>query len=345
MKNLLKYMLVPILASRPASKLGAMLFGNNHIPVFMLHRMHTGTHPYTGPSPDYLRRCLKYLVENDYNFVSLEDIIVALNDKKSLPPKSVAFTIDDGYWDQAEISAPIFYEFNCPATLFVITGMLDGILWPWDAKVTHLIDTSATKSLNLSLGDKTFNLPLTTTEEKNVARKTIDNHIKALDANDTDKLIHQLASATGSVLPDKPPQHFKPMTWDTARQLEQNGLKIAPHTVSHRMLSKLNKKTSEQEIAESWQRLKDELSSPSPIFCYPTGRDCDYGVREIDFLKKNGFIGAVSTTPSHVTKENSSLDYKYNLPRFSFPKEYEDFIQYCSWIENMKNKFRSYNKP
>ncbi len=311
----------------------------------MLHRMQTGQHPYTGTAPEHLQHCLQYLVDNDYNFVSLEEVILSINGQGLLPPKSVAFTMDDGYWDQAEVAAPIFSKFNCPATLFVITGMLDGQLWPWDAKVAHLINIATEKSVSLSMGEKTHHFQITTTEEKNIAREVIRNHIKALNAHDTNKLVCQLAEAIGITVPDSPPKHFKPITWDIARQLEQNGLKIAPHTISHRMLSKLDSETSEKEIVTSWQRLREELTSPSPVFCYPTGRDCDYGRREIDILIKHKFIGAVSTTPGHITQADLSPHYKYNLPRFSLPKQYEDFIQYCSWIENMKNKLRPYNKP
>ena len=34
--------------------------------------------------------------------------------------RAVAFTIDDGYFDQGHIAGPIFAEFDCPATIFTV---------------------------------------------------------------------------------------------------------------------------------------------------------------------------------------------------------------------------------
>ena len=93
-------------------------------------------------TPGHLRRCLSYLVENDYTFISLEQLVTALANSESLPPRAVVFTMDDGFIDQAEITAPIFIEFSCPLTFFVITGMLDQSLWPWDAQISWITENS-----------------------------------------------------------------------------------------------------------------------------------------------------------------------------------------------------------
>lgn len=336
MKRLLKYALIPALASRPVSALATWFMGQG-IPVFMLHRMDTGNSTHTGHSPDHLRRCLEYLKANRFAFISLEDAILSLKYKHLLPDKSVVFTIDDGFWDQAEIAAPIFLEFDTPATFFVITGMLDNDLWPWDAVVSHLISTSQRGSLRIKLAQMTFDLPLTNNHERHEARQIIRDTIKALDNESMDEILDELARATGISVPRLPPDHFRPMTWDTARQLEEKGIKFAPHSITHRMLSMLDADSSRHEITGSWQRVKNELASPSPVFCYPTGRPADYGAREIDTIKKAGLLGAVSTIPACVEPGNASEDYVYNLPRFSLPSTFEDFIQCCTWIERVKS--------
>lgn len=343
MKSLLKHFSIPILASQPLAKLAAWLLGNS-LPIFMLHRMHTGVHPYTGTSPRYLRQCLQYLVDNHYNFISLEDAILKLKNRQPIPHKSVAFTMDDGYWDQAEIAAPIFIEYECPVTLFVITGMLDNNLWPWDAKISYLIDVSAKENLELTLGGQKLQLSLVGRKNKNIAREVIRNIIKLQDGAETDDLVRLVSQATEQDIPSCPPKHFMPMSWDTARQLECDGIKLAPHTLSHRMLSRLDDDSSRNEIFGSWQRLKEELVAPSPVFCYPTGRQSDYSKREIELLKQGEFLGAVSTSQEPVRTPNRTSDYLFNLPRLSFPVAYDDFLQYCSWIESAKTRFRSYIK-
>jgi peptidoglycan/xylan/chitin deacetylase (PgdA/CDA1 family) len=340
MKALLKDMLLPALTTPPLSNLGTWLFGRG-IPIFMLHRMQAEGQPFMGTSPDHLRRCLQYLADEDYHFVSLEEIMQALIHQQPLPPKSVAFTVDDGFWDQAEIAAPIFIEFNCPATIFVITGMLDKRLWPWDAKVSHLINTTKNTSIEIELADELFHLPLSNNQEKQDARNIIRTTIKAMAADSVDHSLNLLAKATDCAIPQSPPTHLKPMDWETARHLENQGIKFAPHTMSHLILSKLDARSAEKEIMGSWQRIQQELTSPSPIFAYPTGRFCDYGPREIGLLKQAGIIGAVSTLPGTIGGENTTPNYEYNLPRLSMPSEFSDFIKCCSWLEQATNKLYS----
>ena len=58
--------------------------------------------------------------------------------------------------------------------------------------------------------------------------------------------------------------------------------------------------------------------------------------REIESLKNNGFLGAVSTTPMFVKPENVSEQQIYCLPRLSLPDNMIDFIQHCTWIERIR---------
>lgn len=335
MKKNLKKLLVSSLTKPPASTIASKFFGSG-IPIFMLHRFETHSHP--GTSPAHLRHCLQYLVENGYNFISLESLINALNNKQPLPPKSVVFTIDDGFADQVEIAAPIFLEFDCPVTIFLITGMLDGKLWPWDDKVAYAINNSPKECINVSLIDEPIQLPLNSRVSKRNAIRVLQNTLKAQPASKIDDMLSLLAQATECSLPDVPPHDFRPMTWDMAREYESKGVLFAPHTVSHRILSKLDANSAEQEIIVSWQRLQEELTSPSPVFCYPTGRYCDYSSREIELLKKAGFIGAVSTYPAQVEKISESNKYLYQLPRFNFPSTFTEFMHDSSWMGLARNR-------
>ena len=341
MKKLLKYSLITALNSRPVSALGDFLFGHG-FPIFMLHRMQHGNEPYSGITPNHLRRCLQYLVDRNYQFISLEDVVLSLKNNKPLPPNGVAFTMDDGFADQAEIAAPIFLEFNCPVTFFVITGMLDNKLLPWDVIATHLINSSKKESIKLKFPDKTYNFQINETTGRQTARQIIRDALKMMDPDSMDNAITLISQATGVKIPLSPPKEFDPISWDMARQLERDGIKFSPHTVTHRMLSKLDEKSAEDEIIGSWKRLKEELSAPSPIFCYPTGRPCDFGSREIDLVKKAGLIGAVSTIPSYTEVASTNRNYLYSLPRLALPNSYHDFLQYCSWIGYTKDKIRRF---
>ena len=148
MKSILKQTVIPLLASRPVSAIAGRLIDSG-IPIFMLHRISADDSGDNCHTPSYLCRCLRYLRDRHHTFVSVEDILAALRGEIELPKKSVAFTMDDGFYDQAALAAPVFIEFGCPVTIFLITGMLDGELWPWDDQVTYLLKEARTRSIEV----------------------------------------------------------------------------------------------------------------------------------------------------------------------------------------------------
>ncbi len=335
MKEFLKKILVPALTSSPVSALAESIFGRG-IPVFMIHRMAVEGQTNSGISPDHLRSCLRYLTVNGYTFVSLEEIILSLKNRIALPEKAVAFTMDDGFFEQGSVAAPIFLEFNCPLTFFVITGLLDKTLWTWDAKVSWIIDNSKTNCITVNFEDEKLDITLGDKKSCSLAREKIRNIIKEMDAEDLPLLINRLAEAAGVAVPEAPPSCYRPLDWDMARELESRGVQFAPHSKTHRILSKLNRQSAAEEITDSWDTLERELSDPLKIFCYPTGRTLDFGPREIEILKKENFLGAVSTMPGYIESRENFDNNFYRIPRLVVPDNMVDFMQYCSWIEYAK---------
>ncbi len=328
-KTKLKKTLIHSLTTPPLSDIASRIFGCG-VPIFILHRFESDS--CAGTSPSHLRHCLQYFSENGHTFISLEKLITSLKNNEPLPPKSVVFTIDDGFADQVEVAAPIFLAFNCPVTIFLITGMLDGELWPWDDKVSYLINSTRKQSINFSLANELIKLQLNTQSTKRSATRIIRNAIKMQSSESVHDALNQLEKVTDISLPRNPPNGFQPITWDMAREYESKGIIFAPHTVSHRILSNLDAGTAESEIVTSWHRIKAELKSPSPVFSYPTGRYCDYGAREIDMIKKAGLIGAVSTYPAQVEITKQPNKYLYQLPRLAFPASLEELAHDSSWL-------------
>jgi peptidoglycan/xylan/chitin deacetylase (PgdA/CDA1 family) len=334
-KTQLKKLFVPALASRPVSALATSILGHG-VPIFMLHRMNTPNQPSTGVEPEYLRQCLRYLVDKGYTFVSLEDVILSLKNKTKLPKKAVAFTMDDGFSDQGNVAAPIFLEFNCPLTFFVITGLVSNSLWPWDAQVSWIINNALSDQLTINFEGETLHLFLGDKTDRHAAREQVRNIIKEMSSENITEILSKLADAADLPLPATIPSNFEPLDWDTARKLESKGIRFAPHSATHRILSKLSRKLAEEEIVQSWGVLNEELSNPLKVFCYPTGRALDFGPREISILKNQGFLGAASTVPGYVETNSDPEEQIFRLPRFELPDNMMDFIQCCSWIERAK---------
>jgi hypothetical protein len=62
---------------------------------------------------------MKFLHENDYQVIPLEDLAPFLKGLKELPLKSVVITIDDGYKSYLDVAYPILKKYNFHSTMFV----------------------------------------------------------------------------------------------------------------------------------------------------------------------------------------------------------------------------------
>ena len=121
--------------------------------IFMLHRFQDLEHGIAGCDVSHLRRALAYLIRNNYELLTLADLFQRLGGKGPQARGAVAFTIDDGYIDQATIAAPVFSEFGCPVTTFVSTGFLDAKLWFWWDQIEHVFQHAACRSIQVRVGD------------------------------------------------------------------------------------------------------------------------------------------------------------------------------------------------
>jgi len=75
---------------------------------------------------------MRYLHDNGYTVLSLQEVISAIEHKTVLPEKTVVITFDDGYVDFLEAWA-VIQSFQFPATLFLPTAYI-GRTNSWDTK-------------------------------------------------------------------------------------------------------------------------------------------------------------------------------------------------------------------
>jgi peptidoglycan/xylan/chitin deacetylase (PgdA/CDA1 family) len=68
---------------------------------------------------------LQYLKDNHFHVVALSQIIVAIEQQKTLPNKTVAITFDDAYIDLLVQAKPLLDKFNYPYTIFVNPGLIN----------------------------------------------------------------------------------------------------------------------------------------------------------------------------------------------------------------------------
>ena len=99
-----------------------LLAKENSIAVFVYHRFGENNYPSTNIRMPQFKKHLDELIKNNYNVVSIETIIDALQNNKNLPEKTVAITIDDAFFSIYKKAWPILKEKKLPFTIFVSTG-------------------------------------------------------------------------------------------------------------------------------------------------------------------------------------------------------------------------------
>ncbi|WP_032120610.1 polysaccharide deacetylase family protein [Clostridium amazonitimonense] len=95
------------------------------IPILYYHSVEESKDNELRISPEKFRKQLKYLKDNNYITLTLEEAYAYIKDNKSVPKNSVVITFDDGYKDNYDNAFPILKEFDYTATVFVISGLID----------------------------------------------------------------------------------------------------------------------------------------------------------------------------------------------------------------------------
>jgi peptidoglycan/xylan/chitin deacetylase (PgdA/CDA1 family) len=83
-------------------------------------------------SPRDFEDQVSFLVSEGYSILLASDIESAVMEKRHLPKKAIAITLDDGYKDNFEHAFPILKKYSAPATIFLVTsnfGRKDRLSW------------------------------------------------------------------------------------------------------------------------------------------------------------------------------------------------------------------------
>lgn len=91
------------------------------VPVLMYHAIdHNDKETKLSVSPDSFEKQMKFLHEHRYNVMKLDDLALLIKEKKNIPPKTIAVTFDDGFYNNYQYAYPALKKYNIPATVFVI---------------------------------------------------------------------------------------------------------------------------------------------------------------------------------------------------------------------------------
>jgi peptidoglycan/xylan/chitin deacetylase (PgdA/CDA1 family) len=310
--------------------------------IFMLHRFRDAETGTDGHDPAELRRILEYLRRRRYDLVSLSEMFQRLRDESRSLHCPVAFTMDDGYYDQAAIGAAIFAEYDCPVTTFVITGFLDRRLWLWWDRISYAFDQTQRRQLHVRLDGQGVEYRWADPVGRRRAERDFIERCKSVPGDVQEAGIRALSHEAEVDLPVLPPDRYRPMSWEDVRRCERRGMSFGPHTVTHPILSRAASVDAHREIVDSWTRLCAEARGPVPVFCYPNGRRGDFGAREIHVLRARGFAGGLSSETGYADSASFRRDEDgpFTVRRFAYPDSLPHLVQIVSGAERLARMLR-----
>jgi peptidoglycan/xylan/chitin deacetylase (PgdA/CDA1 family) len=308
--------------------------------ILFLHRFAVPDLGVEGHDPAVLRAHLEYLRARRYNLLSVADLVKNIEEATPLEKSSIVFTVDDGYADFATVGAPVFADYDCPVTVFLITDFVSGTLWNWFDRVEWAIRESSRSEVSLEIAGERVDYRWRNALEREAISNAVVESLKRVDDRVKEDLIGELARSLEVTLPETVPPRDRAMTWDDVRACALKGTTFGPHTVTHPILSRVDAARSEREIAESWRKVAAETDGAVPVFCYPNGTPADFSTREERSVQRAGMKAALSTVDASLVSTSAGLKARdrFAIPRFSYAEAKPSFVQIASGIEAMRGR-------
>ena len=226
--------------------------------------------------------------------ISLGDLADAVR-AGSVPPKSVAVTFDDGYRDNLTVAAPILGATMIPATVFVVSGAVDGPGFWWDELEQLLLDRGGRRPpLALRLHDSQVTWAPTLPPRK--VYDEIWSLLCELPPVTREGCLAELRSQPGDTATRPPVMTAR----EVARLAALPGMRVGAHSVTHSRFTALDVPAIGEEIARSRDTLVTLTGTALDAFSYPFGDRGRFPEHTRDLLAGAGFRMACTTQPGAV---------------------------------------------
>jgi peptidoglycan/xylan/chitin deacetylase (PgdA/CDA1 family) len=273
------------------------------------------------------RAHVEYLTAN-YTVMALDDAVKALRGERSLPDNAVVLTFDDGYADNL-VAARILHEHRAKGTFYLTADCLAGEQPFWPSEVRQIVPRISAPMLRMQLQDRRFEWPLGEPGGSEAAIQGVTRLFKSVSIPEREELRVQLRAVAGIERPLPSPM----LTWEQVREMQQLGMTLGAHTLTHPNLPSAGLVDATAEIYGAKRRLQRELGTEVTQFSYPNGgaetyynEDLQLAVREAGYLgaatSRNGFAGPDSDPYAleriQVAERVEDLAFALEVERFAF---------------------------
>ncbi|WP_313192257.1 polysaccharide deacetylase family protein [Shinella zoogloeoides] len=307
-----------------AERVGLMASARGMGAIFTLHHVRPKAPQTFDPNahleitPEFLEAAIEHLRDEGYQFVALADMAARLAIARA-GERFAAFTLDDGYRNNAVHAQPVFTRHKVPFTVFVAPGLSCKTHGIWWETVTELL--RAVPHLEFDFGSGPVTMPLATPFQKQAAYARFARFVHGgADEAEAIERLDTVAKAHG-IDPLMITERLV-MREPELKSLVLNPLaSIGAHTVSHRALSRLGEEEVRREMEQSAERITAITGQLPETFAYPYGDRAAASPREYRLARDLGFRAAVTTEPG--TLSARSFDMPTALPRISLNGLYQ----------------------
>jgi peptidoglycan/xylan/chitin deacetylase (PgdA/CDA1 family) len=242
-----------------------------------------------------------------------------------VPRKAAVLTFDDGYADVLAKARPILERYGCPATVFLVTGVIGNscAFW-WDELSRIILETLLLPTeLEIEIAGRvhrwqTDGRPTGSAKDGSgdrlaVTREQLHDELwqllRPLEPEPRWELLTRLCTWAGVEIEAR--SVHRPLTAEEVRRLAEPGfIDIGAHTVTHPALALLDEAKQRSEIEGSRAACEELIGEPIHSFAYPFG---DFDDAAVACVRDSGFACACTTVRGRVSMQSDPM----LLPRFA----------------------------
>lgn len=190
----------------------------------------------------------------------------------NLPPRSVAITFDDGFYDFLHYGLPILSEFNYPATLYLTTHYCRYRVPVIDLALGYVFWKSGCASVQLPEYGISRPVSIVTYDEQQRLVRRINrwSEQNGLDTSEKNEVARRIAAILGVNFDAMIEQRlFQILSPEEVTAIARAGIDVQLHTHRHR--APHERTLFIREVEDNRNRIHEMTGKDPKHFCYPSG--------------------------------------------------------------------------
>jgi peptidoglycan/xylan/chitin deacetylase (PgdA/CDA1 family) len=240
---------------------------------------------------------LDYLVESGYHFLNGSEFRTVIETRRLPTRPSVVITFDDGYENVYTQAFPVLRERGASAILFVVGRFIRDREPLWVDRLEQAVMQARCGEITVA----GHYFALKTPVQRRTAEAILRAHWKRLNADERERQLYDLLEQL-QVSDVSMPRLYEPLSWEQIFTLRSDGWEVGSHTMTHTVLSSLDRLTASNEIKDAKKTVEAAIGGCCDLFAYPNGLRGDFTPASKRLLAELGKVCAVASIEGRVTR-------------------------------------------